>query len=159
NFHTPEDISVHAAEVVGDDFEPRRRAVSRTYVYSLNDGPAPSAIRRWAEVHIPQRLDVEQMRQAAACLVGSHDFVSFAGPATEAGAVTVRMVLESEVTRDGDAISFRVVGNAFLHQQVRRMAWALVQTGRGRLSPADVRELMENPGRGAVKKALDPKGL
>lgn len=159
NFHAPEDISVRAVEVVRDSFEPRRKAVSREYVYSLNDGPVPSALRRRTELHVPQRLDVEQMRQAAACLVGSHDFVSFAGPATEAGAVTVRRVLESEVTRDGDSVRFRVVGNAFLHQQVRRMTSALAQVGRGKLSLADVRELVENPRRGAVRKALEPKGL
>ena len=159
NFHTPEDISVHAVEAVAEGFEPRRQAVSREYVYSLNDGPAPSALRRRIELHLPQRLDVERMRQAAACLIGSHDFVSFAGPATEAGAVTIRRVMETEVTRDGDSVLFRIVGNAFLHQQVRRIASALVQVGRGKLSPDDVRTLVENPRRGAMRKALGPKGL
>lgn len=159
NFHTADDVAVHAVEIVEDGFDPRRAALRRTYVYSLGDGPVRSALRRRTEVQVAGRLDVGRMREASKWLIGSHDFASFAGPATEPGAVTVRRMFEIDIERQGDSVSLRVVGSAFLHQQVRKMVLALVRVGTGAEEPGYARELVESPRKGAVKEALGPKGL
>jgi tRNA pseudouridine38-40 synthase len=159
NFHTGNDVAVREVETVDSGFDPRRAALRRTYVYSLSDGPVGSPLRRRTEVHIGRPLDVGLMRQAAEWLVGSHDFASFAGPAAEPGAVTVRMMFGIEIDRDGDRVSLRITGNAFLHQQVRRMATALVRVGTGEKGTGHTRDLVENPRKGSAKAALDPKGL
>lgn len=159
NYHSGNDVAVRRIEIVDDEFDPRRAAVRRIYLYSLSDAPVESPLRRRIEVRITKRLDVEAMRTATEWLVGSHDFASFAGPATEADAVTVRRMFEIDVSRDGDSVSLRVEGSAFLHQQIRRMASALVRVGVGDEDPGFVRELVSNPRRGGAKEALGPKGL
>ena len=159
NFHTGDDVAVREVETVDSGFDPRRAAVRRTYVYSLSDGPVASPLRRRTEVHVARRLDVELMRQAAGWLIGSHDFASFAGPATPPDAVTVRQMFEIVIERDDERVSLRIVGNAFLHQQVRKMAAALVRVGVGDDGPGLTRELVDNPRRGGVKEPLGPKGL
>lgn len=159
NYHSGIDVAVRRVEIVHNGFDPRRNATRRTYVYSLSDAPIESPLRRRTEVRIKRRMEVEVMRTAAEWLIGSHDFASFAGPATEPDAVTVRRMFEIDVKRDGDCVSLRVEGSAFLHQQIRRMASALVKVGVGDEDPGFVRELVTNPRRGGAKEALGPKGL
>lgn len=160
NFHTPEDVSVRCVERVEDSFDPRRQAVSREYIYTINDGPAPSAIWRRTEVTTYKRLNVDDMNAVAEFFTGSHDFASFAGPATPADAVTVRYINEINVDRGADArVRVKIAGTAFLHQQVRRITGSLVRVSAGKLSPAKLKNLIEHPVRGAAGWPLGPQGL
>jgi tRNA pseudouridine38-40 synthase len=63
------------------------------------------------------------------------------------------------VRQDGDIIDFEVEGSAFLPHQVRRMAGALVDVGRGALEPADVKSMLEADAGGPVAHTLPPEGL
>jgi tRNA pseudouridine38-40 synthase len=160
NFHLPDDVAVMGVEPVADQFDPRRRALRREYVFNLNDGPVRSPLGRWTEVRIKTRLDVAEMQIAAKCFVGSHDFASFAGPATPADATTIRKVDVVDVVRvDGSRIRMKINGNAFLHQQVRRMAGALVRVGTGKLNKMELAGLVEKPVRGSAGWPLSPEGL
>jgi tRNA pseudouridine38-40 synthase len=115
---------------------------------------------RRLEVKSYQRLNVEDMNAAAASFTGSHDFASFAGPATPADAVTVRHISEASVERNAQGrVRVKIAGNAFLHQQVRRMTGALVRVSSGKLSPAGLQKLIDQPVRGAAGWPLGPQGL
>lgn len=160
NFHTPEDVAIRAVETVDAEFDPRRQAVEREYVYRLNDGVAPSALDRYREVQVKRIEQFEEMQSAAQLFVGSHDFASFAGPATPADASTVRNMHSVDVVRsEADRIAVRIVGNAFLHQQVRRMTGALLRVGTGEMRSEQLRKLIEEPVRRAAHWPLGPKGL
>jgi tRNA pseudouridine38-40 synthase len=160
NFHLPDDVAVKAVEPVADEFDPRRRALRREYVFNLNDGFVRSPLGRWTEVRIKDRLDEAEMQIAAKCLVGSHDFASFAGPATPVDATTIRRVDSVDVVRgEGRRLTIKVIGNAFLHQQVRRMAGALVRVGAGKLNKTELAGLVETPVRGSAGWPLSPEGL
>ena len=160
NYHVPDDIAVMRVEEVVEGFDPRRRALRREYVFTLNDGPAASALGRWTEVKVRKPVEVGDMSVASKCFIGSHDFASFAGPATPPDAVTIRNIGEVDVRRDGDGrIRMKIVGNAFLHQQVRRMAGALVRVGLGKLSKTELVKLVDQPQRGAAGWPLGPEGL
>jgi tRNA pseudouridine38-40 synthase len=160
NFHLPEDIAIRDVEVVAEGFDPRRQAVRRRYVFMLNDGPARPVLGRWTETRVKTALDVERMREAGTCFIGSHDFASFAGPATPAEASTVREIEAVEVTRVEDGrVTVRVSGNAFVHQQVRRMVGALVRIGAGRLTALELTGLVDQPVRGTAGWVLSPEGL
>ena len=160
NFHLSDDLAVKEVEPVADDFDPRRRALRREYVFNLHDGPGRSPLRRWTEVRLKDRLDVAEMGIAAECFLGSHDFASFAGPATPADVTTIRRVETVDVVRgEHRRITIRVIGNAFLHQQVRRMAGSLVRVGAGKMSKSELAALVETPVRGSAGWPLSPEGL
>jgi tRNA pseudouridine38-40 synthase len=160
NFHLPDDIAVRSVERVGSGFDPRRRAHHREYVFTLNDGDARSAIKRRTEVKTWKQMHVSDMVNAGASFVGSHDFASFVGPATPPDAVTVRSVSEVRVERCEDGqLRVTIVGNAFLHQQVRRMTGSLVRVGSGKLSQKELQNLLDQPRRGAAGWPLRPAGL
>ena len=52
-----------------------------------------------------------------------------------------------------------VEGSSFLPHQVRRMAGALVDVGHGRLTPAQVKGMLDGNEVGAVAGSLPPQGL
>ena len=160
NNHLPDDIAVRNVESVDGGFDPRRHALRREYVYTLNDGVARSAINRWTEVKTWKELRVCDMVSAGASFIGSHDFASFAGPATPADAITRRHICEVKVERCEDArVRVTIVGNAFLHQQVRRMTGALVRVGMEKLGREKLQYLIDHPSRGTAGWLLRPGGL
>ncbi len=160
NFHLSEDVVVRSIESVHGDFDPRRQATKREYVFTLNDGPSASAIHRKRETRVRQRLCVADMQSAAQCFEGTHDFASFAGPATPGDASTTRRMDEVRVKRgERQRLYVRITGNAFLHQQVRRMTGALVRVGLGKLTAVELTGLGEHPQRGAAGWPLTAKGL
>lgn len=99
------------------------------------------------------------MNEAASRLNGEHDFASFAGPATPSDAITIRRVEESAVTRNGDEVEFNIRGNAFVHQQVRRMVGALVRVGRAQMKGDQFQELIARAERGLAKDLAPARGL
>ena len=77
-----EDIKILSCREVDMDFDSRRNATARTYVYRLLCLPSNRTDKRnwlfqdeyaWT-VH---EVNIEEMRSAAACMTGIHDFSSF----------------------------------------------------------------------------------
>ena len=159
NFYLPDEISVKAAYRTGSDFNPRRMAVSRRYRYTMDYGPEPSPLTRLTAYHVGDSMSIRRMQGAARFYTGRHDFAGFAGPLKKAGASTFREVYESKVKRDGDAVTFEVEANSFLPHQVRRMAGALVEIGRGRLPVVDFKGMMGGQARNGSAPTLPAHGL
>lgn len=158
NYHLPDDIAVKAAFQAPDDFDPRRSARRRTYRYRILNSAAPSPLARRFVCHIRQPLDVLRMQTAADMFIGARDFRRFA--AHQPGKPnSVRCVSRVALERSGDTITFEVAANAFLHHQVRRMAGALADIGRGRLSLDDLRTMIDNRQTDKVAHSLPPQGL
>jgi len=159
NYYLPEDVSVRAASEVPLGFDVRRRAIRRHYRYRIQEnGPRP-VLERHFVWHVTGVLDVPAMRQAAAYLVGQHDFAAFTQPSAGATQSTTRRVYAAHLLRQGGLLLLDIEGSAFLPQQVRRTAGALAQVGRGRLSPGDFQQLVERATAGAASLVAPPQGL
>lgn len=159
NHYLPKDVAIVCASRVADDFDPRRDAVSREYRYTIKDRRSRSPVSRYWTAHIRHRLDETAMAEAAARLKGEHDFAAFAGPATSQDAITIRRVEHAAVSRNGDEIEFDIRGNAFLHQQVRRIAGALIRVGRAQMACDQFQELIDQAVRGQAKDLAPARGL
>jgi tRNA pseudouridine38-40 synthase len=110
----------------------------------------------WSTWH---RLDADAMRAAAGALVGTHDFAAFA-QVNHGRESTVRTVFGCAVTAPapGRAV-IEVAGDGFLYNMVRIIAGTLVEAGRGKVGPADVRRALETGDRTATGPTLPPHGL
>ena len=159
NYHSPEDMRTRTVARVADRFDPRRDAEAREYVYTLTDSPVPSPLRRRFEAPVKQRLDEDAMEQAGRVIEGVHDFASFAGPAAPKSASTVRRIDSVSTARRGDRVTVTLRGNAFLHQQVRRMTAALVEVGQGRATQAELKARLEAAERGGTRRIMPAHGL
>uniref|UniRef100_A0A3B4Z3L6 tRNA pseudouridine synthase n=1 Tax=Stegastes partitus TaxID=144197 RepID=A0A3B4Z3L6_9TELE len=151
NYHLKTEQIVTHAHRVSDDFHARYSAQSRTYIYRIALGlPHYSALPLvdcqlcW---NLRNELDVEAMREAAAMLVGTHDFSTFR-------AVNSDMPFKSPV-KTLDVVDIQP-GSSFAgaHFHVRRMTGALVAVGQRQLSLPQLREIME-----ARDSLIYPQGL
>ncbi len=157
----PEDLGVVAVEEAPPGFDARRDAVSKTYLYRVLNRSAPSPLRQGVTWHRRRLLDLEQMRAAAAPLVGKHDFATFRGaprgPPPEE--TTVRSLDRLEVTREGDEIHFRAVGRSFMRYMVRNLVGTLVEVGRGRWPAGEMLALLESGDRSRAGPTAPARGL
>jgi tRNA pseudouridine38-40 synthase len=141
NALTPPDISITAAEAVGDDFHPRRAARSRIYAYRIWNARWASPFWRRYAWHVPRELDCEQMRAAAAHLLGDHDFTSFQAAGCEARQ-PVRRVLRSDLDHSGHLVIYTIEATGFLRHMVRNIIGTLVEVGLGERGAADLPGLL-----------------
>ncbi|HWO73140.1 MAG TPA: hypothetical protein VNN21_06240, partial [Dehalococcoidia bacterium] len=158
NAWLPEDAVVLEARDVPPTFDPRREAVRRSYRYVIENRPVRPALERDRVWHVPGELDLACMQQAASGLVGTRDFAAFASRPEAEGASTVRDLQRFAVTCSGSHIWLDVEANAFLPHQVRRMTGALVEVGRGKLTPEEYVSLLEGPP-GSAGPAAPARGL
>ncbi len=127
----PADVAVRWARTDIGDFHARFHALARSYVYTILNRPARSALLRDRVFWVRRPLDVEAMVAGASSLVGRHDFSSFRASECQAHS-PVRTITALEVSREGDVIRIAVTANAFLHHMVRNIAGSLVAVGKGR---------------------------
>ena len=95
--------------------------------------------RRYVAV-MPERLDLEAMRQAAARLIGEHDFSAFCGNAKMKKS-TFRRLDAIDIQHQGEEIRLTFTGNGFLYNMVRILVGTLVEVGRGQRSPESMEAL------------------
>lgn len=139
----PSDLAVLAAEAVSDTFDARRGAVSKLYRYRIWNGPSRSPLRASRALHVPQPLDLDAMRRAAAVLEGLHDFASFqaAGSTVEC---TERLLGRCELLGEpGGELVLECEGSGFLRHMVRNIAGTLLEVGLGRRTAESMGALLE----------------
>ena len=154
----PPDIAVRDAAEVEAGFDPRRAAVVRVYEYRILNRALRSAFHFRYAWHIAQPLNVAAMRQAARVFIGRHDFAAFRTLGTETRS-TVRDIYVSQWQRRGELLVYRVEGSSFLRHMVRSMVAAMVEAGRNRLDPAELRALLGGAPRSAAPAAAPACGL
>lgn len=158
NANLDPDIRVLWAKRVAGDFHARFSARSRTYDYFLlNDGVDAGLWKgRVGWFHAP--LDAGAMQEAAAAILGEHDFTAFR--ASECQAVSpLRIVTRADVTNKGKMLRFRFTANAFLHHMVRNLVGSLVYIGSGTKPPGWIAELLLARDRSLAAPTFAPDGL
>jgi tRNA pseudouridine38-40 synthase len=126
----PPDIRVRAVSVVPAAFDARFSALSRRYSYRVADWYV-DPLRRHDTVAHAKPLDLIAMSDAAAMLLGEHDFAAYCRQ--REGATTVRRLLQLDWARDDDDVAVATVeADAFCHSMVRALVGALLAVGDGR---------------------------
>lgn len=155
----PDDIRIVESHEVAADFHPRRQPAVKTYAYRVLNAKAADPTRRLYTWHVPRPLDVTAMREAAAPLIGEHDFTSFCNvDSTAQDHVRTIRTLNVERTAE-EEIVITVTGNGFLYNMVRIIAGTLVQIGWGWREAARMREILDARDRAAAGCTAPPQGL
>lgn len=161
NHFLPAAVAVQDAREVPYDFDPRRNATDRTYQYDvqLAANRQPLLERRaWV---FRGRLQLSLMREAAAQLVGEHDFASFCAKPGEAGTVRILQHVEVQAFPEtgGERFRFSFRGESFLHHQVRLTVGQLVRIGLERAEPSAIGRLLAEPKIGSAGPKAPAQGL
>ncbi len=138
----PPDISVVSAETVPEEFHARYSARAKLYEYRILNRQERSALDRQRAWHVQKPLALAAMREAAAILVGRHDFSSFQGSPTD-NENPVCEVSRLEVLEREELVRIQVEANRFLKQMVRAMVGTLVEVGQGKREPQSMKDILE----------------
>ena len=163
NAFLPPSIAVRwAAEVenegLEEDFHARFSARARTYHYLLYNHPVRSPLLVGKAGWSFRPLALEPMREAAACLVGSHDFSAFRSSQCQARS-PVKNMYEISIAQHGDLIVFSLRASAFLHHMVRNIVGSLIYCGQGKQPPAWLKEVLQGRERRFAAPTFMPDGL
>ena len=157
----PSDISVLFATEVDDDFHPRYDVVYKEYVYQIWNGRARNPFLTDRSWHCPKPIDDEalfRMQAAAKKFVGKKDFASFMAADSKIKD-SVRTVMDANVMRQGDLITFRVSADGFLYNMVRIFTGTLVDVAYGRISVDDIEKIIAACDRKKAGSTAPPDGL
>jgi tRNA pseudouridine38-40 synthase len=158
NAHLPPDVVISNAQEVGPAFDANRDALRKLYRYVINDGPIAQVFLRKYCLQTRYRLDSQAMRQAAACLRGTHDFRCFEShwPNRQ---TSVRTITHLAVNRFADWIWLDVEADGFLYNMVRSIAGTLINVGRGFWPESEVDRILTGQDRGQAGPTAPPQGL
>jgi tRNA pseudouridine38-40 synthase len=152
------DVRVHRVRTAPQGFDARFSAVWRRYCYRIADDPSVmDPLTRGHVLAWPRPLDVDRMNQAAAVLLGEHDFASFCRK--REGATTIRSLLDLSWRRVDGVAEATVRADAFCHNMVRSLVGCLVAVGEGRREPAWVAEVLAARVRDSAVTVVQPHGL
>ncbi len=142
NRYLPEDIAVTDVRIASEQFHARYKAVGKTYRYTCFCGEIkPVFDRKYVNVldFVP---DIDAMKEAAAYMMGEHDYKSFCGnPKMKKS--TVRIVDSITIEKKRGYIYMTYHGTGFLQNMVRIMTGTLLEVGRGKYPPDRVKDIME----------------
>ena len=158
NTHLPNDIAVLWAKQVPDTFSARFSALGRRYRYLIYSAPVKPAILSQGVTWTHKPLSVSRMRDAAACLVGEHDFSAYRAVACQAHS-PVRTIRSLDVYQRGQIIVIDVQANAFLHHMVRNIAGVLMKIGAGEADVSWSQEVLSSKDRRKGGVTAPPWGL
>ncbi len=151
------DMAVLEVDLVDEDFDPRRSASSRSYEYRIWNQRVRSPFWRRYAWHVVQPLSLDAMNEAAAHLVGEHDYTSFRAANCDAEGPVRRMVASAFEASPSGMLIYRVTATAFLRHMVRNVVGTLVEVGRGRRDASTIPSLLAARNRslaGATAPAL-----
>ncbi len=157
NFMLPDDLKVRLIRKMPTQFEPRRDALKRTYVYRIVNSNLLSPFLRNTHLQVKDTLNHINMNRAASMLVGTHNFQIFTLSSLY-NKSTTRKVFAASVTRQRDIVKFTVSANAFLYKQIRITAAYLVAIGLGEITINQFQEML-NTGKQISIKPLPANGL
>lgn len=154
----PEDIGALSLEYAPERFHARMSATEKTYVYRIWNSETPDVFARRYRVRMPQPLDIEAMREAAALLVGTHDFSTFCGN-RHLKKSPVRTLYRLRIDRDGEEVRFSLTADGFLQHMVRILVGTLLEIGTGKRAPGDIPALFAARERALAGETAPAKGL
>ena len=158
NEYLSKDIRVLHVETVDERFHARLTARGKTYEYRIDNGKIANVFQRKYTMREENPLDLTAMKNAAVYLLGTHDFKTFCAN-KKMKKSTVRTITAVEIKENDGIVSIRYTGNGFLYNMVRILTGTLIEVGRGKRAPEDIKEIINAQDRGAAGFTAPAQGL
>ena len=164
-------VVVRSLELAQAGFDARHSALNRSYRYLVFQATEADPMLSAVAWHVADHLDLKMMRAGADALIGEHDFSAFCRRPEghpKGKPITRRVIdaswstasyLNGEPEVSERLLRFDVTASSFCHQMIRSVVGVLVEIGRGRMKPSDVRRLLESGDRAGAKTLAPAHGL
>lgn len=157
NRYLPMDIAITEVEEMPERFHASLNAKSRTYLYRIAIGDAPSVFDRKYTYYCFRTPNIEKMQEAAESLIGDHDFKQFS--TVKKSKSTVKKILEIRIEPKEKEIHITVKANDFLHNMARMLVGTLLEIGLGEREPEDTQRILDSQSGEAASAPADAQGL
>lgn len=157
NVGLPADIRIAFSDEA-EGFHARFDVVRKHYRYTVQHSPHADPFTRNTAYHIYGPLNVAAMNEAAASVLGEHDFSAFRATGTELES-SVRTVFESRWTDEVRRVFYDISGSGFLYNMVRILAGTMIEIGQGRRDPGQMAEALSSGLRTDAGPTAPAKGL
>lgn len=158
NRYLPRDIRVLAAQQTTEDFHARYSAKEKTYRYQIVNSETPHVFLRNYALFLPEKLDIQAIKEALPLFLGTQDFTSFQATGSSVKN-PIRTLTQADLTLAGSLLFFRFSANGFLYNMVRNMVGTLLLVGRGKIRPAEITEILARRDRRFAGTTAPPQGL
>ncbi|MDD4690594.1 MAG: tRNA pseudouridine(38-40) synthase TruA [Eubacteriales bacterium] len=158
NGFLPEDIVVVDAHDVPYDFNPRFKAVKKTYEYRIYNSRFRNPMYRNYSEYVREPLNVKEMDIASKAFIGKHNFKGFCA-SSNSSKTTVRTVFDISVVQKNDFIVISITGDGFLYNMVRIIVGTLINVGSGKIKACEMEEIILSCDRRKAGKTAGPSGL
>lgn len=155
----PPDIVVKNLEERSDDFHALRDVKSKVYVYRICNQRLRPVLGRNYFWHVRYPLDITNMRKASRLIIGTYDFSCFCATGTDVKD-RVRTIVDIEIiTKEEGMIEIQVESRGFLKYMVRNIIGTLVEVGRGKRQPEEMKLIIESKNRNIAGETAPACGL
>ena len=156
NFMCGSDIAFYELTAVSPEAHARFDATLRTYKYFLAGRKTP--FLNGISYQPPYPLDFRRMNEAAEVLLHCEDFTSFSKLHTDVK-TNICNVSHARWESEGDMQVFTISADRFLRNMVRAVVGTLLDVGRGKISIADFRKVIEAKDRCRAGTSMPPQAL
>ena len=158
NRYLPSDVAVQWCQPVTRAFHARNAARGRRYRFVVLESAVRPSLEQGQAGWVFRPLDGDSMREAAACLIGQHDFTSFRAADCQSP-TPIKTLRGIDITRRGAYWRFDFDGNAFLQHMVRNILGCLVAIGNGSQPSGWMAEVLAARSREIAAPTFPPDGL
>jgi len=158
NVNLPSDVNFKWVKIVSDDFHARFSAFARSYQYKIHHHPVRSSLKADYYLWEPRALNVDDMKAAAALLLGEHDFSCFRGSLCQAKS-PIKTIQIIQIDTIENELILNIKANAFLHHMVRNIVGTLLKIGRGEKRVEWMSQVLEGKDRKKAGPTAEPQGL
>jgi tRNA pseudouridine38-40 synthase len=153
-------IQIKSLRKVSEQFHARFSVTGKRYIYCINLGRPNPVDTRYVWDCRDHPLDIEAMQAAAEHMIGTQDYTALSAThGKDVDPNPVKTVHRINIKQRGSAVRIDTDGSGFLYKMVRTFAGALYSVGRGRLSPDDIREIIDSKQRTHRVITAPAKGL
>lgn len=156
NSFLPRDIVLRSVREVRPDISARYDAIQRTYRYQITRVKNPFVLGlSW---HYFKLLNVDNMNEAAAYILGEQDFECFSKVKTNVNHFLCDITQAGWIAQ-GDELTFRIAANRFLRGMVRAIVGTLLDVGTGKITQRDFVSIIQSKDRKKAGANVPAYGL
>tara|TARA_B100000287_G_scaffold98947_1_gene91005 strand:+ start:1132 stop:1878 length:747 start_codon:yes stop_codon:yes gene_type:complete len=151
-------ITILESKIVNKNFHSRFSVRKKYYLYQVFNRETQSYIQENKVWFIPQKINIERMKNASKFFLGKNDLNAFRSIDCQAKS-SIRTIDEIKIKKESDFIKLRISGKSFLHNQVRIMVGTLIQVGKEILKETDIKRIIQSKDRKNAGPTAPPSGL
>ena len=151
-------ITILESKIANKGFHSRFSVKKKHYLYQILNRNTQSYIYENKVWFIPQKINIERMKNASEYFLGKNDLNAFRSVDCQANS-SIRTIDEIKIKKESDFVKFRISGKSFLHNQVRIMVGTLIQVGKEILKERDIKRIIQSKDRKNAGPTAPASGL